>query len=158
MSLTRIRNRLIRELGVSLLLGVAAQAQTNSIAQKELPPLDLKLTTTSMMLCLGAELPLNLELANRGTDPIKLDRFDIWNSFQYGYFGERDAGRGGGQGSGCDHCRADSIFLLRDRPYESSFRFPLNTDFFKDAGKYSINLTIEGVASNKVEFELYNCN
>jgi len=150
--------QLVHILVCSLLLGISAQAQVVADDKKELPPVELKLSTTSMMLCLGSAIPLNLELTNRGSEEIKIDQFDIWNQFTYGYFGNRTAGRGGGQGSGCDHCLRDLVTLKTDKPYESSFNFPLENDFFKDAGKYSIRVYVEQVSSNEVEFELYNCN
>ena len=142
----------------SLFLSIVAQAQAVADEKPQLPPVELKLSTTSMMLCLGSALPLNLELTNRGSKEIKIDRFDIWNQFTYGYFGDRSADRGGGQGSGCYHCLPDLINLKTDKPYESSFNFSLENDFFKDVGKYSIRVYVEHVSSNEVEFELYNCN
>ena len=142
----------------SLFLSIVAQAQAVADEKPQLPPVELKLSTTSMMLCLGSALPLNLELTNRGSKEIKIDRFDIWNQFTYGYLEDRSADRGGGQGSGCYHCLPDLINLKTDKPYESSFNFSLENDFFKDVGKYSIRVYVEHVSSNEVEFELYNCN
>jgi len=152
------RHRIIGVLTIVFVLGTVTFGQSPATEPAKLPPLDLKLTTTSMMLCIGSELPLNLELTNRGTDEIKIDRSEIWNSFQYGYHGDREKGRGGGQGSGCSDCRQDFVSVTRDKPYESSFKFPLTNDFFEDAGKYSIKLRFAGVSSNEVKFELYKCN
>lgn len=155
---SRYGMRLTGILAGSLLLGLTAQAQATIAEQKELPPLDIKISAASMMVCLGTELPLNMELTNRGPDQIKIDKFEIWNHFQYGYFGERDAGRGGGEGASRYQSPPELVVLDRDKPYESSFKFPLSNEFFKDAGRYSLKLTIEGVSSNEIEFELYNCN
>jgi hypothetical protein len=157
----RIVDRLLCLLAGLLTVTILAHAQSageESETEKAKPPLELKLSTTSMMLCLGSALPLNLELTNRGSKEIKIDKFDIWNQFTYGYLEDRSAGRGGGQGSGCDHCLPDLINLKTDKPYESFFNFSLENDFFKDVGKYSIRVYVEHVSSNEVEFELYNCN
>src|SRR5262245_45164968 len=124
---------------------------------KDKPPLDIKITAASMMICLGADLPLNMEVTNRGVEQIKVSKFEMWSHFQYGYFG-KNGGRGGGEGRGCFDCDQDDVVLERDKSYESSYKFPLTNEFFKDPGKYSFKLTIEGVSSNEVEFELYNCN
>lgn len=145
-------------LACSLFLSIVAQAQVVADEKPQLPPLELKLSTTSLMLCVGSVLPLNLELTNRGAEVIKIDKFEIWNRFTYGYFGDRSAGRGGGEGSSCNHCLPDVINLITDKPYESSFNFSLENDFFKDAGKYSIRVYVEQVSSNELEFELYKCN
>lgn len=109
------------------------------------------------MMCVGSSIPLGLELTNQGAAEFKIDKFDIWNSFNYGFYGERDAGRGGGMGSSCYHCRPDPIAVAQGQTYKSSFDFDLKHDFFKEAGKYTIKLTIAGVASNDVEFELFSC-
>jgi len=151
-------HKMIGILTIVFVLGPVAFGQSPATEPAKSSPLDLKLTTTSMMLCVGSELPLNLELANRGTGQIQIDKLDIWNRFRYGYFGSRESGRGGGQSSRCLDCRPDYVVVDRDKPYESSFKFPLTNDFFKDAGKYSISLIFDGVASNEVEFELYSCN
>jgi hypothetical protein len=123
----------------SLLLSIVARAQVVADEKKPLP-LELKLNTTSLMLCVGSALPLNLELTNHGTEEIKIDKFYIWNRFTYGYLGDRNADRGGGQAWSCDDCPREGINLKTDKPYESSFNFPLDNDFFKDAGKYSIRV------------------
>lgn len=154
----RSRHQLVHILVCSLLLSMVAQGQVMADEKTQLPPLELKLTATSLMLCVGSALPLNLELTNRGGEEIKIDKFDIWNHFTYGCLEDRSADRGGGQASGCDHCLRDLITLKTDKPYESSFNFPLENDFFKDAGKYSIRVYVEQVSSNELEFELYNCN
>ena len=155
MSWSRYSKRMPAIFVGSLLLGLTAYGQATE--PKERPPLDIKITAAAMMICLGSALPLNMELTNRRSEQIKIDKFEIWNHFQYGYFG-KDGGRGGGEGHGCTECQSDFAVLERDKPYESSFKFPLTNEFFKDAGKYSLKLTIEGVSSNEVEFELYNCN
>src|SRR5258708_13650019 len=93
--------QLVHILVCSLLLGISAQAQVVADDKKELPPVELKLSTTSMMLCIGSAIPLNLELTNRGSEEIKKDQFDIWNQVTYGYFGNRTSGPGGGPASCC---------------------------------------------------------
>ena len=154
-------DRLLCLLASLLTITILAHAQSATEepkTEKAKPPLELKLSTTSLMLCIGSALPLNLELTNRGSEEIKIDKFDIWNQFTYGYLQDRSSGRGGGQASGCDHCLRDLITLKTDKPYESSLSFPLENDFFRDAGKYSIRVYVEQVSSNELEFELYNCN
>jgi hypothetical protein len=148
---------LVHLVSCSLLLSIVARAQVVADEKKQLP-LELKLNTTSLMLCVGSALPLNLELTNHGGEEIKIDKFDLWNQFTYGYLGDRSADRGGGQVSGCDDCSRDLMNLKTDKPYESSFNFSLENEFFKDAGKYSIRVYVEKVSSNELQFELYNCN
>jgi len=153
--------RLLFSLGCSLLLSGTAQAQIIPADNQEgKPPIELKLRTTSMMPCLDSEIPLTLELTNRGTADFKIDKYDIWNQFQYAFLGERSEGTGGGTGSSCGSCRGHFLILKSDETHESSFKFEfqLHREFFKDAGKYIIKLTIEGVPSNEVDFELINCN
>jgi hypothetical protein len=154
-------DRLLCLLASLLTITILAHAQSATEepkTEKAKPPLELKLSTSSLMLCVGSALPLNLELTNRGGEEIKIDKFDIWNRFTYGYLGDRSADRGGGQVSGCDHCLRDLITLKTDKAYESSFNFSLENDFFKDTGKYSIRVYVEQVSSNELQFELYNCN
>lgn len=156
MSLARMHHRLERLFCLlvgSLLLGVMAQAQVvNEAGSERRPPIDLKLSTTLLVLCTDSSIPLDLEMTNRGSDVIKIDKVDLWSNIRYGYLGDRSADRGGGRASFCDHCRGDLVVLRPDQSYQSSFKFPLDTDFFKDAGKYEISLAIEGVSSNKLTF------
>ena len=109
------------------------------------------------MVCLGASIPMELELTNRGAEEFKVDKFDLWSEFRYGFLGDREMGRGGGMGSSCYDCRPDPVVVRHDETYKSSFSFDLNHDFFKDAGKYTIKLEIAGVQSNDLEFQLFNC-
>jgi len=51
----------------------------------------------------------------------------------------------------------DFVTIDHNETYKSSFNFDLTTEFFKDPGKYVIQTTLEGVDSNKVEFELSRC-
>ena len=123
------------------------------------PPSDLRmmLSSNSLMLCVGSALPLNLEIANQGVAEVKIDKYDLWNQFQYGFSGKDGSGRGGGRGSSCPPCRGNYIVLQPGTRYEGSFEFPLD-DFFKDAGNYAIKMKYGQVSTNEVTFELYDCN
>src|SRR5262245_7845397 len=96
-----------------------------------LTPRDTRVTAACLMCCLGADLPLNMEVTNRGVEQIKVSKFEMWSHFQYGYFG-KNGGRGGGEGRGCFDCDQDDVVLERDKSYESSYKFPLTNEFFKD--------------------------
>jgi hypothetical protein len=109
------------------------------------------------MVCVGSPLPLDLEITNRGSYKFKVDKFEIGSSFTYGFFGDRESGRGGGMGIGCGECSPDFVSIDPDGTYKSSFNFDLTNDFFKDAGKYVIRTRVEGVDSNQLEFELFSC-
>ena len=140
------------------LLGPMALAQENSApAKASLPALELKLSSRSLMGCVGSSLPLELELTNRGSEIFRVEKFDIWSHFRYGFLGQRDTGCGGGQGSSCNECLGNIAVIKPNDSYQSSFGFDLKSDFFKDAGKYEIRLVIDGVESNRVEFELFSC-
>jgi len=141
-----------------LLAGGVATAQPAAATVAETKPaIELKLSATSLMICVGSSLPLALELTNRGMNDFKVDKFDIWNHFTYGFMGDRTAGRGGGMGSSCINCSPEPIVVTQDQTYKSSFDFDLKHEFFQDAGKYSIRLKIAGVESNELEFELFSC-
>ena len=150
--------QLIFTLACSLFLFVVAHAQVAAEYKKGSLPIEVKLSTTSMMLCLGSGIPLNLELTNHGRDEIRIDKFDLWSHFSYGHDAHDGIGRGGGETSFCERCRGTYTILKPDKAFESSFTFPLEGEFFKNAGSYSIKVDIEGTYSNQVEFELYNCN
>ena len=140
-----------------LAVGLTTAQPLSPPGSESKPPIELKLSATSLMMCVGSSLPLELELTNRGAQDFSVDKFDIWNQFNYAFLGEREAGRGGGMGSSCYDCRPDLIVVGQDQMYKSSFNFDLKRDFFQDAGKYHIKLTIAAVASNQVEFELFSC-
>jgi len=138
----------------SMLVAGATAAQTASPEAKS--AIELKLSSTSLMMCVGSSLPLTVELTNRGVENVKVDKSAIWNTFGYGFMGNRQF-RGGGMGSSCSHCQPDFVVLTPDQKYTSSFNFDLKNDFFKDAGKYDIQLMFAGAQSNELEFELFSC-
>ena len=133
-------------------IGITAQPAAPSEAK---PTIELKLSTTSLMTCVDSSLPLTLELTNRGAEDFKVDRFEIWRRFRYGFMGDRPF-RGGGIGSSCN-CEPEFIVVNPGQTYTSSFNYDLKDDFFKDAGKYDIQLILAGTQSNELEFELFSC-
>lgn len=139
---------------VSVLASGATAAQPSAPSEAK-PTIDLKLSATSLMTCVDSSLPLTLEITNRGTEDIKVDKFEIWNRFRYGFMGDRPF-RGGGMGSSCN-CQPELVVVSPGQTYTSSFNFDLKNDFFKDAGKYDLQLMLAGVQSNEIEFELFNC-
>ncbi len=134
-----------------------ALAQDRSEPQPE-KPVELKVSTTAMMLCLGASMPMEMELTNRSGQEFKVDKVDLWNSFSYGHSRDDGSGRGGGQATGCSHCRGEYIVLVPEQKHVSTFNFALASDFFKDPGNYTIKLNYKQVSSNELHFELYDCN
>ena len=151
-----IRRISIALIGLLLLVGTASARTIASLGQEPKPSIELKLSATSLMVCVGSSLPLELELTNRGTPDFKIDKFEIWNHFNYGFEGDREMGRGGGMGSSCN-CAPESVVVAQDQTYKSSFAFDLDHDFFRDPGKYTIRLAIAGVGSNELEYELFSC-
>ena len=119
---------------------------------------ELRLSSTKIMLCLGASLPLEMELINRSDQEIKIDKVDLWNSFSYRRLSKGNLGMGGGQESGCSHCGGNFIFLPPGKIHESKFNFDLISDVFEEPGEYKIKLNYKQVSSNELHFELYDCN
>jgi hypothetical protein len=136
--------------------GGAALAQIHSMPTRTKPSIELKLSSATSMVCVGSSLPLDHELTNRGPNKFKVDKFDIGCCFIYGFLGD-ETGRGGATGIGDIDRKADFINIDSNKTYKSSFKFDLTNEFFKDPGKYVIQTTLEGVHSNKVEFELITC-
>jgi hypothetical protein len=143
-----------------LVIGLAGTlVPTVKSEDQDKPRSDVRMTLSSksLMLCVGSRLPLDLEIANQGVADVKIDKFDLWNQYEYGFLGTRGSGRGGGRGSSCSHCRGNYIVLQPGTRYESSYEFLLD-DFFKDAGKYTIKMKYGHVSTNELTFELYDCN
>jgi len=120
--------------------------------------LRLKMSTTTMMLCLGSSLPLELEVSNQGPQPVKLDKADLWKDFSYSFSLPDGSGPAGGESSSCIHCQGNSVLLKQGDRFESSFKYPLDVPFFKDAGRYTIKMNYEQISTNELTFELYDCN
>lgn len=120
--------------------------------------LQMTVSTTTMMLCLGSSLPLELEIANQGNQEVKLDKSDLWNRFSYSFSRTDGSGRSGGMASSCSHCRGHYVVLKPGGRYESSLEYPLDVPFFKDPGNYSIKMNYEQISTNELSFELYDCN
>jgi hypothetical protein len=104
--------RLSLVLIVGLLAVSATSAQTiEQPAPAAKPSIEIKLSATSLMVCLGSSIPMELELTNRGAEEFKVDKFDLWKEFRYGFLADRKMGRGGGMGSSCYDCRPDPTFV-----------------------------------------------
>lgn len=141
-------------IGLTVMLVPSVKSEEQDNHQSDLR---MTLSSTSLMLCLGSQLPLDLEITNLGNREVKIDKADLWNRFAYGFSGRDGSGRGGGRGSSCNHCRGNYVVLPPGGRYESSFEFPLD-DFFKDSGEYNIKMTYDQVSTNELAFELYDCN
>jgi hypothetical protein len=139
-----------------LLLGTPLCAQ-ESAAKAKAEPLELKLRALHTTLCVGAGLVLELEVKNTRRAAVQIDKVDLWSNFSYGFSGADGSGRGGGMGTGCDHCRGDVIVLYPGMTYWDTHTFPLAGSFFADAGKYTFATSINSDTSNRVEFELLDC-
>ena len=143
-----------------LVIGIAGMLVPSVKSEdQDKPRSDLRMTLSSnaIMLCVGSTLPLNLEIANQGVAEVKIDKFDLWNRFEYGFSTPDGKVRGGGTGSSCSHCLSNYIVLKPGTRYQSSFEYLLN-DFFKEAGNYTIKMKYGHVSTNEVTFELYDCN
>jgi hypothetical protein len=142
---------------VFVVSGGAALAQIHSMPTRTKPAIELKLSSGTLKVCVGSSLPLNLELTNRGRNKFKVDKFDIGSCFIYEFLGDREAARGGSMGIGFIDRSPDFVTIDHNATYKSSFNFDLTNEFFKDPGKYVIQTTLNGVRSNKIEFELITC-
>jgi hypothetical protein len=161
----------VLSLAVLLALTLAVKGQNGRQPPEGAPkiaPLKLKLSTLKSSLCLGSSIDLQLEIQNVGAEEIKIDKADLWASFSY--YGGVDpgttSGRGGGQSSGCDHCRGNYLTLLPGVAYWDKHEFKRNDDFFDHAGRYFISTSLPykigstdrpSEGSNDVEFELFQC-
>ena len=171
MSAPRSRHQVGLSLAVLLAVALAVNGQNSEQpregAAKENSPLKLKLSTLKSSLCLGSLVDLQLEIQNLGAEEIKIDKADLWASFSY--YGGNDpdttSGRGGGQSSGCDHCRGNYLTLLPGVAYWDKHEFEPN-DVFDHAGRYFISTSLPytigntdrpSEGSNDVGFELFQC-
>lgn len=163
--------RLILVAVAALTVGVSVSAgtrhQQNGDVTREKAPLSLKLKVLNLTRCLGSSIDLELEMQNVGAEEIRIDRADLWASFSYGGPIAPDAtsGRGGGESSGCDHCRGNFLTLLPGVAYWDKHEFKLH-EFFNQEGKYSISINLPYKSgnedsslaqSNQVMVELYQC-
>lgn len=141
-------------LGGTLVFSITAKP-----GQRE-PQSDLQMTmsTTTMKVCLGSSLPLELEITNHGSKAVKIDKADLWNSFSYSFSSTDGPDHGGGVSSSCSHCRGHYVVLKPGSRYESSFKYPLDIASFKDPGQYKIKMNYEQISTNELSFELYDCN
>jgi len=151
--------RLIVLVGLAMFLSVTSYAQDGERQEKvKSAPLEIRLQTLVSTLCVGTSTILEMEVINVSRKEIKFDKVDLWSEFTYSYSDPNTtSGRGGGQGSSCSHCRGDVITLYPGTNYWTSHTFPLDTDFFKDPGNYTLATSINSVSSNQVKFTLIDC-
>lgn len=138
-----------------LTVGIRAKAQQDESISRDL---DLRLSTTTMALCVGSSLPMELEITNLSNQEKKIDKVDLWSSFGYGFSRADGSGRGGGTGSSCSHCRGNYIALKPAGSYQSSYSYSLDNDFFHEPGGYTIKMNFGQLSTNELSFELYDCN
>jgi hypothetical protein len=163
--------RLILVAVAAITVGVSVSAgtrhQQNGDVTRAKAPVNLELKVLNPTRCLGSAVGLELEIQNVGAEEIRIDRADLWASFSYGGPIAPDAtsGRGGGESSGCDHCRGNYLTLLPGVAYWDKHEFKFH-EFFSREGKYfiSINLPYKSgnadsslAQSNQVMVELYQC-
>jgi hypothetical protein len=142
---------------LSLFVALSAPAQERQRTKVKAAPLEIKLSTPTPILCAGTSLLLEMEIKNISRKEVKLDKIDLWNVFSYSTSKPDGSGSGGGQASGCDHCRGNPIFFHPGMTYWDSHNFPLQRDFFQSVGDYSISVSINSVSSNNVNFKLIDC-
>lgn len=142
---------------IVLAAALVFSAKGNAEQDKRQSELQMTLSTTTVMLCLGSSLPLDLEITNQGNHEVKIDKFELWKRFSYSLSRTDGSGRGGGMASSYYPSRANYVTLKPGGRHESSFEYPLG-DFFKDAGMYTIKMTVDEISTNEVSFELYDCN
>ncbi len=159
--LAKLKNRwrAIVVLALALFLSLTSYAQDGESHTKvKSAPLEVKLQMLVSTMCVGTSTILEMEVINVSRKEITLDKVDLWSQFTYSYSEPiNGSGRGGGQGTGCSHCRGNTITLYPGPTYWASHTFPLDNDFFKDPGDYTLETSINSISSNEVKFTLIDC-
>ncbi|HEY0544044.1 MAG TPA: hypothetical protein VGC91_01510 [Pyrinomonadaceae bacterium] len=135
------------------LLSITALAQDESEAQS---PLEVKLTTQTIAPCVGSPLKLELELTNNGQADVVISKAHLWKEFSYAYSAPEGKSRSGGRGWNTNAPQV-KLTLQPGMSYRSTREFALDSNFFQEAGHYSLQIIIDHIYSNEVTFELYDC-
>jgi hypothetical protein len=137
------------------LLSITAFAQGKDEAEAK-ASLELKLSAITPALCIGLPLKLQLEVTNISQKDVLLNTASVWSQFSYEYNAADGGGRGGGAGisSGAS---GEKFVLSPGMSYQSTYEFSLASEFFQEAGNYTIKTNLDSVFSNEVKFELYDC-
>jgi len=139
-----------------LLPALSAAGQAQNEQQNGKSPWKLKLSSSSMRVCLGSSLPLELEVTNQSNDDIRIDKLNLWQDFSFQRSGS--TGERGWLTIDYIHGPNDSVLVKADASYRSTYDFSLQDNFFGFPEKYIIKLHYEQVYSNEVSFEIYDCN
>jgi hypothetical protein len=134
---------------------MTAFAQDESEAELK-SPLELRLTAQATAFCVGTPLMLELEVTNDGQNDVSINRGRVWKEFSYGYSAPKGKSRSGGMGMLTDSV-AGNFMLKTGASYRTTFEFPLTSDFFQEAGTYTLKTSLTHLFSNEVTFELYDC-
>jgi hypothetical protein len=145
--------RIILLIVFTSLLSITALAQDESEAKS---PLEVKLTTQTIATCVGSPLKLELELTNNGQADVVISKTHLWKEFSYSFSSSAGKSRSGGQGWNTNAPPA-KLTLQPGISYRSTHEFALDSDFFQEAGHYTLQIMIDHIFSNEVEFELYDC-
>lgn len=115
------------------------------------PKLELKLSTTKLMMCVGSAIPLELQITNRTERPVKIESSAVWKNFTYSFEAPTPPRRSGSHGSTCGGCDREFVTLKPGESYETRQDFELIQPHFKDVGEYTLSTGFE-----KIRFEQIN--
>ena len=118
-------------------------------------------STNTPALCIGSPLVLRLEVTNISQTDVEISEARMWMQFSYTYLDNDTGGgmginHGGGIGQG-GGSREKKLVLSPGMSYQSTHEFPLDFDFFQEAGAYTLETALDSVYSNDVKFEIYDC-
>lgn len=145
--------QIIPLLVLASLLSITAFAQDESEAKS---PLELKLTAQTTAFCIGSPLALELEVTNNGQKDIALSNTYLWRDFSYAYLAQKGRDRSGASSTRVDNV-GRSFVLHPGESYRSTYELQLPSNFFQEAGTYTLMTYLDDIYSNEVTFELYNC-
>ncbi len=126
--------------------------KSESQTKTELPPLVLKVTTSTPKICFGAKgILLRAEIKNVSRRTVTIDKYFLWNnSISINY--ERKTGGGGGAAmtGGSIHGAGDFLQLASAQTYQDSsmLSFTENNgldDFFHLIGNYTITIKYKAI-------------
>jgi hypothetical protein len=141
-----------------VLMSSIATAQREAKENATKDDLKLELSTTSERHCASESLPLKLNVTNQSDRDVQIAKLGIWLRFRYEYVGPDGKRTGASLVLEPDWSRIDlpenSFFLKPKESYLSTSKFFES----RREGKYAIRLFYNGFESNKLEFEVVNCD
>ena len=159
-----------------LLITSLTYAQEDRKVQTKSLSLVLRLKSESSKVCLGAFVPLELEIANHTDVDLEIRQLDLWRHFSFDYVDQdglkKSIHYGLWPGTTTEYERQKAgIHPLRAKNVHSTtHRFPLSDGrFFRQPIKYTLKVYYAAnpenrsvfrleAASNSVDFETYDCN